>query len=74
MFRQLKKDKTASSKVEKLSCKGKDVNTFSIKCRPNSARVAEFDCAAPFAEFYRWGRGGAQTNMFRFVWNFYLSI
>ena len=52
MFCQLKKDKTASSKVEKLQSNRKDVNTFSIEGRPNSARVAEFDGAAPFAELF----------------------
>ena len=33
------------------------MNTFSIDGRPNSARVAEFDGAAPFAEFYLGGEG-----------------
>ncbi len=43
------------------------MNTFSIEGRPISARVAEFDGAAQFAEFYLgvgWGR--AQTNIFQF--------
>ncbi len=34
------------------------MNTFSIEGSPNSARVAEFDGAAPFAEFYLGGGGG----------------
>ena len=40
------------------------MNTFSIEGRPHFAHVAEFDGAAPFAEFYLEG-GGAQTNIFQ---------
>ncbi len=72
MFRQLKKDKTDYPQIRKVIAqgKGKDLNTFSIEGRPNSARVADFDgdADAQFSEFYR----RAQTNIFNFVWN--LSI